>query len=231
MKKTQSVTLLLSGVIFLAFTACNSGGQKTNADSAMSEIAGEMAGLKTMMIEYKTTVNAEGMKSSSVMTQWIDNTNDRHAVYTQGTTEVMGMKTEEKSAMISRDGWSYMINLTDQTGFKSKDTESDEDPTDKILPEDNVTFRQMIEKEGGKILGNENFLGKDCIVVEITENEEGRSLPTKMWYYKGIPLKMANSFYTMEATKFEENITIPDSRFEIPAGIKITEMPEMPEIQ
>jgi hypothetical protein len=35
----------------------------------------------------------------------------------------------------------------------------------------------------------------------------------------------------MEATKFEENITIPDSRFEIPAGIKITEMPEMPEIQ
>lgn len=227
----RSMALTLSGMIFLAFNACNSGGQKTNADSAMSEIAGEMAGIKTMMIEYKTTVKAEGMKSTSVMTQWIDNTNERHAVYTEGQTEVMGMKTDEKSVIISKDGWSYMINMIDQTGFKSKDNESDEDPTDKILPEDNVTFRQMIEKEGGKILGNESFLGKDCIVVEITENSDGQPMQTKMWYYKGIPLKMANSFYTMEATKFEENVSIPDSRFEIPAGIKISEMPDMPDMQ
>lgn len=227
----RSMALVLSGMIFLAFTACNSGGQKTNADSAMSEIAGEMAGIKTMMIEYKTTVKAEGMKSTSVMTQWIDNEHNRHAVYTEGQTEVMGMKTDEKSVIISKDGWSYMINMIDQTGFKSKDTESDEDPTDKILPEDNVTFRQMIEKEGGKILGNESFLGKDCIVVEISEKEDGQPMQTKMWYYKGIPLKMANSFYTMEATKFEENVSIPGNRFEIPAGIKISEMPEMPEMQ
>jgi hypothetical protein len=87
----------------------------------------------------------------------------------------------------------------------------------------------MIEKEGGKILANETFLGKDCIVVEVTEQgDEGQSMKTKMWYYKGIPLKMANDFYTMEATKFEENISIPDNKFEVPAGIEIAEMPSMP---
>lgn len=216
------------GLMVALMTSCG-GGTNTNADSKMEEVAKEMAGMKTFMIEYKTSVKSAEMTSTSVMTQWIDNEHDRQAIYTDSRSEVMGMKNNEKSLMIMKEGWSYMINLTEKTGFKSKDSELDDDPTDLIKSEDDVTFRQMIEKEGGKILANESFLGKDCIVVEVTElGDEGRSLKTKMWYYKGIPLKMANDFYTMEATKFEENISIPDNKFEVPAGIEIAEMPSMP---
>lgn len=216
------------GLVVVLTTSCG-GGSRTNADSNMEEVAKEMAGMKTCMIEYKTTVNAKEMKSTSIMTQWIDNENDRHAIYTDSQSEVMGMKNSEKSLVIMKEGWSYVINLTGKTGFKSKDGEMGEDPTDLIKSEDDVTFRQMIEKEGGKILANETFLGKDCIVVEVAEQgDEGQSMKTKMWYYKGIPLKMANDFYTMEATKFEENANIPDSKFEVPAGIEISEMPSMP---
>jgi hypothetical protein len=224
----KSLSSASSVIVVALLTSCG-GGTNTNADSKMEEVAKEMAGMKTFMIEYKTSVKSAEMKSTSVMTQWIDNENDRQAIYTESQSDVMGMKNSEKSLMIMKEGWSYIINLTDKTGFKSKDTEMEDDPTDMIKPEDNVTFRQMIEKEGGKILANESFLGKDCIVVEVVEQgDEGQALKTKMWYYKGIPLKMANEFYSMEATKFEENISIPDNKFEVPAGIEIAEMPSMP---
>jgi hypothetical protein len=219
-----------SSVIMVALLTSCGGGTNTNADSKMQEVAKEMAGMKTFMIEYKTSVKSAEMKSTSVMTQWIDNENDRQAVYTESQSEVMGMKNSEKSLMIMKEGWSYIINLTNKTGFKSKDSEMEDDPTDMIKPEDDVTFRQLIEKEGGEILANETFLGKECIVVDVTEQgDEGQSLKTKMWYYKGIPLKMANDFYSMEATKFEENISIPDNKFEVPAGIEIAEMPSIPQ--
>ena len=132
--------------------------------------------------------------------------------------------------MIEDGEWSYMIDLEAKTGYKSKSGESEDDPKDLIKSDDEVTFRQMIEKEGGKILANETFLGKDCIVVEISEkSDDGKALATKMWYYKGIPLKMSNKSYTMEATKFEENVSIPASKFEVPAGITMSEMPAMPQ--
>ncbi|MBK6964823.1 MAG: hypothetical protein IPH20_13015 [Bacteroidales bacterium] len=218
-----------SSVIMVAYLTSCGGGTNTNADSKMQEVAKEMAGMKTFMIEYKTSVKSAEMKSTSVMTQWIDNENDRQAIYTESQSEVMGMKNSEKSLMIMKEGWSYIINLTDKTGIKSKDSEMEDDPTGMIKPEDDVTFRQLIEKEGGKILANETFLGKDCIVVEVTEQgDEGQSLKTKMWYYKGIPLKMANDFYTMEATLFEENASIPGGKFEVPSDITMSEMPDMP---
>lgn len=229
MKLTKKLLIypLATGISLL--TSCG-GGTQTSADSKMADVAGEMAGMKTIVVEYKTSVNAPEMKSSSVMTQYMDIEHDRHAVYTQSESEMMGVKNTDNSLLIAKDGWSYLINLTDKTGYKSKDMEAGEDPADRIKPvEDDVTFRQMVENEGGKIVGNESFLGRDCIVAEMTEQgDEGETMTTRVWYYKGIPLKMTNDFYTMEATKFEENVSIPDSRFEIPEDIKLSEMPPMP---
>lgn len=226
MKTLQTIKLMILATLALLLTSCGGGGTNTNADSKMEDVAKEIAGLKTFIIEYKTTVNTPQMISTSIMTQWIDNENDRHAIHTESENEYMGRKEKQHSLMIMKDGWSYMIDLTNKSGFKSKDMESDEDPTEMFKSDDDVTFRQMIESEGGKILGNEKFLGRDCIVVEISEEDEsGETGLTKMWYYKGIPLKMTNAYYTMEALKFEENASIPADKFEVPADINISEMP------
>ncbi len=107
-----------------------------------------------------------------------------------------------------------------------KSDEAEENPMDLIKSQEDQTFKQMIEKEGGKIVGNETFLGKNCIVVEM--NKDGQSM--KMWYYKGIPLKMTNPVFTLEATKFEENASIPSSKFEVPKDIKFSELPTMPKM-
>lgn len=226
MKTLQTIKLMILATLALLLTSCGGGGTNTNADSKMEDVAKEIAGLKTFIIEYKTTVNTPQMISTSIMTQWIDNENDRHAIHTESENEYMGRKEKQHSLMIMKDGWSYMIDLTNKSGFKSKDMESDEDPTEMFKSDDDVTFRQMIESEGGKILGNEKLLGRDCIVVEISEEDEsGETGLTKMWYYKGIPLKMTNAYYTMEALKFEENASIPADKFEVPADINISEMP------
>jgi outer membrane lipoprotein-sorting protein len=222
--------LILATLAIALFASCNNNSTKSNADDKMKDIATDMASMKSYVIEYKTVMSVPQMKSTSVMTQWIDSKNERFAMESTGETEMMGIKQSSKSLMIEDGEWSYMIDLMAKTGFKSKGGEAEDDPTDLIKSDDDVTFRQMIEKEGGKILANETFLGKDCIVVEVIEkDDDGKAGPTKMWYYKGIPLKMSNKVYTMEATKFEENVSIPNSRFEVPAGITMSEMPGMPE--
>lgn len=224
--RKTGVVLMAAAAFFL--TSCGGGGSNINPDSKMSEVAGEMEGMKTYMIEYKSTLSSNEMKSVTKTVQWVDTKNDRYAFFSESESSIMGRKQTENSLMIMKDGYSYIINLKDKTGFKTKDGELDEDPTADIKPENDVTFRQMIEAEGGKILGNEKFLGRDCIVVQLSKaDESGEPLLTKMWYYKGIMLKMQNSLTTMEAVKFEENASIPAEKFEVPSGIQITEMPAM----
>ncbi|MEA5109868.1 MAG: hypothetical protein VB072_05515 [Lentimicrobium sp.] len=229
MKTNRKTGVVLMAAAALFLTSCGGGGSNINPDSKMSEVAGEMAGMKTYMIEYKSTLSSNEINSVTKTVQWVDTENDRYAFFSESESNYMGEKQTDNSLMIMKDGYSYIINLKDKTGFKTKDGELEEDPTADIMPEDDVTFRQMIEAEGGKILGNEKFLGRDCIVVELNQaDDSGEPLLTKMWYYKGIMLKMQNSFTTMEAVKFEENARIPAEKFEVPAGIQLMEMPGMP---
>lgn len=228
MKTIRKTGVVLMAVAALFLTSCGGGGSNINPDSKMSEVAGEMTGMKTYMIEYKSTHNSPEITSVTKTVQWVDTENDRYAFFSESESDYMGEKQTDNSLMIMKDGYSYIINLNDKTGFKSKDGDVEDDPTDDVMPEDDVTFRQMIEAEGGKILGNEKFLGRDCIVVELNQaDDSGEPLLTKMWYYNGIMLKMQNSFTTMEAVKFEENASIPAEKFEVPSGIQISEIPSM----
>lgn len=215
--------ILATTIAILLSCGQKTGKNASNPDATAKEMAQEMASTKTYQVDYKITMDMQGMKSTTISKQWIDLKNDRVAMETQTETDMMGQKTKESSLIIDNDGWSYIINLATKTGVKMKSDENEDDPMENIKPDDDETFREMIEKEGGKIIGNENFLGKNCIVVEMTS--EGKTM--KMWYYKGIPLKMTSKTYTMEATKFEEAVSIPNSKFEIPKGITISEIPKI----
>ena len=41
---------------------------------------------------------------------------------------------------------------------------------------------------------------------------------------------MTNPVFTLEATKLEENASIPSSKFEVPKDIKFSELPTMPKM-
>lgn len=220
--KTQ---IFILGAIAALLLSCGQKSSKnaSNPDATAKEMAQEIADTKSYQVDYKITMDMQGMKSTTISKQWIDVKNNKMVMETETETDMMGQKSKENSLTIGKDGDTYIINLINKTGIKMKADENEENPMNNIKPDDNETFRQMIEKEGGKIIGNEDFLGKNCIVIEMVS--EGTTM--KMWYYKGIPLKMASSVYVMEATKFEEGISIPSSKFDIPSGIKISEMPKM----
>ena len=218
--------LFLILISALAIVACKKSDSKLTADSTVKEVAKEIANMNSYIIEYKQEMNVQGMKSSSVMTQYIDIENNKFAMETETSSDIMGTKTNEKSLTINDKEYTYIINHNQKTGMKMKSDEAEENPMDLIKSQEDQTFKQMIEKEGGKIVGNETFLGKNCIVVEM--NKDGQNM--KMWYYKGIPLKMTNPVFTLEATKFEENASIPSSKFEVPKDIKFSELPTMPKM-
>lgn len=215
---------LILGLVLLTTFSCSQSNSKTTADSSAKEIAQEMADMKSTVVSYKTTMQSEGIKSVTISKQWIDIKNSRFASEISTETDMMGNKTKQNTIIVSADGWECVLNPSAKTGIKTKTgSEDDGSPFAQLKSDDDQTFRQMIEKENGKMLGNETFLGKNCIVIEITD--EGQS--TKMWYYKGIPLKIANNNYNMEATSFNENVSIPGSRFKVPADYTISEVSEL----
>lgn len=218
-------SILILTLAFFVLYGCKNNNSSITADSSAADIAEEIAGMSSMVVSYKTTMQSEGMKSVISSIQWIDMKNDRFATEMLTETEMAGTKTKESSLLIQTDGWEYILKPDEKTGIKMKGGETEDgDPTPGIKPENEETFRQVVEKEGGKIAGNETLLGKNCIVVEMIQEGE----TAKMWYYKGIPLKMISNGYVMEATKIEENVTIPESRFQVPAGFNIAEMPLIP---
>jgi hypothetical protein len=83
--------------------------------------------------------------------------------------------------------------------------------------------KEFVEKNGGHWLAPEEFLGRTCEVFEL--------YGFKSWAYKGVPLKTegtsAGFTVSIVATKFEENASIPASRFEIPKDVTIQDMPDM----
>ncbi len=220
--KTRIFLIAITAVVLL------SCGQKvsknaSNPDATVKEIGESLVDMKSYYLEYKTMMAVDGIKSTSTAKHWFDLKNDKFVTETITETDMMGQVTKNRNLTISTDKGVYSIDLDNKTGIKMSNDDYEDDPINNIKSEDNETFRRLIESEGGKILGNEDFMGKSCILIELMS--EGSK--SKMWYYKGIPLKIEAQSYKMEATKFEEGVSIPDSKFDIPGGVTITEGPSM----
>jgi hypothetical protein len=137
-------------------------------------------------------------------------------------------KTEKQETLAIEDkDWSYNIDLLSKTGTKGNMKEMKEMATamaaafaTNIDLKNLKTLKDFVEKNGGKMLPNETILGKECTVYEM--------MGIKSWLYKGVILKaMMGDKLMKNAVKVEENVDIPESIFEVPKGITITEAPAM----
>jgi len=210
MKKLITTILSLTAII-LSLQSCG-GGSGNN----------ETRDFKTMVIEFQTNATIMGVKTTEHKIQWIDQKNKKEATHTTQETTMMGQTTEEETLEIKDGDWSYTIDLKSKTGTKAN-TKAIQDMAVSLVSMmdiDEKGLREFVEKSGGKVIGNESFLGKDCLVYEM--------IGTKQWMYKGIVLKAAMGDKTIiEAVKIEENVKIPADRFKVPEGITITEMPNI----
>jgi hypothetical protein len=167
----------------------------------------EMMGQKLQM---KLAFDDFGAKSSSEM-----------------SGEMMGQKMHQLT--ITKDGFTYQLDLDKKTGTKHKSTERD-----------NTDFRNMTDEQmkaqGITATGTDSVVnGKTCKVYTVDPNANQKNPPQKgtpdmkgkIWIWNGIPMKMQmGSMMKMEMTKIEETAPAATA-FDIPADIKISEPSQM----
>lgn len=220
MKKINNASILLA-TISISLLSC--GGDKSKAGSSNNETAD----YSTIVVTYENTVDMMGVKTTTNETVWNDIDKNRKATYTSTITNFMGQNTKEETLSIENGDWGYNINLKDKTGTKGNIKEMKEMATALAAGlamsgdlKNLKSLKDFVESNGGKMLPNETILGKECTVYEL--------MGTKQWMYKGMVLKATmGDKVMMNAVKVEENIKIPDEKFEVPTGITITDAPEM----
>jgi hypothetical protein len=176
--------------------------RETNAgDSASSDI--KRYGLKEGCIKYKITGNMGGIsKISGEEERCFDNYGAREVVIQNQKSTTMGMTQVTHTATytdLSEGGTIYVVDLSTDppTGTRT------EHPMIKSIQEESSQQigKKMMEAWGGKIIGKEKVLGKECDIWEISD------MGTKTWIWNWITLKTATSMgmiVTTEATEISE---------------------------
>jgi hypothetical protein len=169
--------------------------------------------MKSGIIDLKSTM----MGMEQKVTMYFDDFGKKEASVL--TMEMMGMKTESRT--IKKDGYSYDINMTKKECTKKK-LPGTGDPNDLNFKDMSA---DMMKKMSIKKEGNERFLGKDCEKYVMDYKEMKMKGTYLVW--NAIPLKtdvdMGGIKMVMEATKIQENASVPADKFEVPEGIKIVE--------
>lgn len=171
--------------------------------------------IKSGIVEYKISGSQQG---THIL--YFDNWGLLSSELQEVTTNIMGMSVKSSTLNISDKEWTYSINLDEKTGTKisNKDIQDLLNSIDKKDMEE--LGRKMMERLGGKKIGNETFLNRNCEVWEISK------LKSKIWVYKFIPLKTIMNVLgevTIEAINIQENVPVSADKFVVPKGIKITE--------
>jgi hypothetical protein len=217
MKKINYISILWAAILIF-LVSCNKSKIGSN---------NETADYSTIVVTYENTVDMMGVKTTTNETIWYDLANKRKATFTATETNFLGKITEEETLQIEDGDWAFNINLKDKTGVKSNIKEMKDMATTMAVGlamsgdlKDLKSLKDFVEKNGGKMLPNETFLGKECTVYEI--------MGSKQWLYKGMVLKATmGDKVIMNAVKVEEDVKIPDEKFKIPEGITITETPNL----
>jgi hypothetical protein len=152
---------------------------------------------------------------------YFDNWGMREATFTNAEISISGFSIKENKITILDGEWTYNIDLDKKTGSKIKTPLLEElikAAGDKDLGE---FGEEMLKKMGGKKIGKDEVLGKTCDIWEI------QNLNTRSWVWNWITLKteakLMGVSVIITATKISPNVSVPEEKFKIPAGITITE--------
>ena len=191
-------------------------------------------GVRSAIVEYQTTTAGKGINSTGTETLWFDGSGRRFARLDKKTNTTKGFgraKTEESENLsLLLDGWIYNADLKTKTGMKMS-LEQAKKMADSFGKQKGAQgaqsgqayAKEFVERNGGRWLPPEEFLGRTCEVCELWG--------FKTWTYKGVMLKTEGTVMgvksTTVATRFEENASMPAGRFDLPKDVKFEEMPDL----
>ncbi|CEG12725.1 hypothetical protein MSIBF_A2670001 [groundwater metagenome] len=174
----------------------------------MSEILGRGIGISS--VKYDVIMTSQGMPS---MTQkiWLNKKKMRTEAIMEGQTTKLIYLTD----MDAKTMYMYMPaeNMAMKMDFSN-------------APKPATESTEGVDKYKPVVVGTETIDRKVCIVYEYTAEEE--KIKSWVWKDKGFPIRTEMTTAQGKIITEYKNIefaNIPDSMFELPAGVKITEMP------
>ncbi|WP_111707210.1 hypothetical protein [Lutibacter citreus] len=179
--------------------------------------------VKSGIINYKSTIQGKVMGSTITGTgseslsfkDWGNIELVEEKSTTTTITNIFGKKNTDVATThkISKlnNGESYHVDFDKKQIFMRRDMAMEMTKT--FAGGDvNKTGKAMLEGMGGKIIGNEKFLGYDCEIWDV--------LGAKQWMYQGVVLKLEMTTMGIttikEATSAKFNVNVSDSNFKLP---------------
>ncbi len=195
----------------------NAGAENPESEDTVTleDIFTRSSAIDSLTFEWEMT-GTDGFSSSG--TQYIQGSNFRMDANVQGAGQAtMLYKADTNEA--------WMVNLDQNTAMKLGTYDAETESVNPLEP------MSAYAEDMYNVVGQENIDGKRCTVMEVTDG----TTYTKMWVWEeyGFPLKMeivadGNQInYEYKNVSFDK---IPDSVFEVPAGVQIMDM-QMPDIQ
>ncbi len=140
---------------------------------------------------------------------------DNYGALEAQKTKMNFMGNEMEMTILRRDGKTYMINTTEKQV---------QEMPDGGMGGNSINFLNLTDavKSANKIkeVGKETVLGKECTKYTMEASQMGMTISQTVWVWQGIALKSLTDggqfTFGNEAVKFEENVEIPASTFEIP---------------
>ena len=174
---------------------------------------------KSGIVEFEIS----GTMNSGKETLYFDDYGRREAKYTQTVVTIPGLNMKQTSnQIVIMDGdWMYTIDSDKKKGNKMKAPMLEDLAEGQGTNDLGKIGKDMLIQMGGKKIGEETILGKNCEIWII------ESMGTKVWIWNGLSLKTETNMMGMEVkqvvTKIKMNISIPNKKFEVPEGITMTE--------
>ncbi|MEI6091496.1 MAG: hypothetical protein WCR42_13660 [bacterium] len=211
----KKVLILL--VISLIVVSCSADDKKkptTEENKTEQKVdtrkIAKRAEYKSGVVEYITKGFSTGKQ-----TLYFDDWGFKNAVI---QTMKVGETTVQNHIIIT-EGWTYQMNKTENRYFKVKNDDSEKYRKlyEKFKSNEEAT-NELLKQAGGKMIGKENFMDKDCDIWEMPAQN------SKNWLWKGVILKSVMSMpigqLTFEATSIKLDVAIPDSVFAIPQNVE-----------
>jgi len=178
---------------------------KESPTEKIDEILSRGKNLLTVKYEMVTKQNNHSLITQKV---WLKKDKMRTELNTSGQTIILLANLSQRTI------YQYLPSQNMAMKIQSdKAPESLESPLESI---------QDLKNNQATVVGTEKVDGKDCLVVEY--NTGGTKIKSWIWEEKGFPVKMETSTPSGKmVTEFKniEFVDIPDSMFELPAGVKI----------
>jgi len=164
-----------------------------------------------------STIEMPSIHESGTTILYFDNYGQKESLETTAEIKMGDMTIPMHSIKFNQDGFVYDIDLVKKTGRKIKGGA--------VMPTNDMSAvsPQMAAQYNIKKEGTEAVAGKECDVISMNNAKMGMTGRVATWNGIGMKSDMVVSGMPvkMEVTTIEENASIPESKFQVPADVKI----------